>query len=100
MLSRLKLLIGDGVTKLKQSKVIIFGVGGVGGYTVEMLARSGVGSITLVDFDVVDISNKNRQIIALDSTIGKNKVDVMSERVKNSQRIIFLTLTLRIMTTL
>lgn len=83
MLSRLKLLIGDGVTKLKQSKVIIFGVGGVGGYTVEMLARSGVGSITLVDFDVVGISNKNRQIIALDSTIGKNKVDVMSERVKD-----------------
>ena len=83
MLSRLKLLIGDGVTKLEQSRVIIFGVGGVGGYAVEMLARSGVCNITLVDFDVVDISNKNRQIIALDSTIGKNKVDVMALRIKD-----------------
>ncbi len=80
MFRRLELLIGDNISKLKKSKVILFGVGGVGGYVAEMLVRSGIGSITLVDFDVVDVSNKNRQIIALDSTIGKNKVDVLKDR--------------------
>lgn len=83
MLSRLELLIGNKVDILKASKVIIFGIGGVGGYVAEMLVRSGIGAITIVDFDVVDISNKNRQIIALDSTIGKNKVDVMYSRLKD-----------------
>ena len=81
MFSRTELLIGDSINKLHNSKVIVFGVGGVGGYAVEMLARAGVGNFTLVDYDKVDISNKNRQIIALDSTIGKNKVDVMKERI-------------------
>lgn len=80
MFRRLELLIGDNISKLKKSNVILFGVGGVGGYVAEMLVRSGIGSITLVDFDVVDVSNKNRQIIALDSTIGKNKVDVLRDR--------------------
>lgn len=80
MFRRLELLIGDNISKLKKSNVILFGVGGVGGYVAEMLVRSGIGSITLVDFDVVDVSNKNRQIIALDSTIGKNKVDVLKDR--------------------
>lgn len=80
MFERLELLIGDNLEKLKNSKVIMFGVGGVGGYATEMLVRSGVGSITLVDFDTVDITNKNRQIIALDSTIGKYKVDAWKDR--------------------
>lgn len=80
MFSRLELLIGNNLEKLKKSNIIVFGVGGVGGYATEMLVRSGIGSITLVDYDIVDITNKNRQIIALDSTIGKNKVDVWKER--------------------
>ena len=80
MFRRLELLIGDKIEKLKNSKVILFGVGGVGGYVAEILVRSGVGNLTIVDYDVVDISNKNRQIIALDSTIGKVKVDVMKDR--------------------
>ena len=80
MFKRLELLVGDKLNLLKKSKVIIFGVGGVGGYVAEMLCRCGIGEITIVDYDVVDITNKNRQIIALDSTIGRNKVDVWKER--------------------
>lgn len=80
MFRRLELLIGKDIEKLHKSRVILFGVGGVGGYIAEMLVRSGIGSITIVDYDIVDISNKNRQIIALDSTIGKNKVDVLKSR--------------------
>ena len=63
MFSRLELLVGDKINLLHNKKVIVFGVGGVGGYAVEMLARSGIGSITLVDYDVVDLTNKNRQIV-------------------------------------
>lgn len=73
----------EGINKLKNSKVIVFGCGGVGGFTIEALARAMVGTITIVDFDVVTISNKNRQIIALDSTIGKYKAIEMSKRVKD-----------------
>lgn len=81
MTERTELLIGkEGVNKLQNSHVAVFGVGGVGGYTAEMLVRAGVGEITIVDFDVVDVTNLNRQIIALNSTIGRNKVDVMKER--------------------
>ena len=80
MFSRLKLLVNDDIEKLHNANVIIFGVGGVGGYVAEMLARSGIGHITIVDYDTIDISNKNRQIIALDSTIKKNKVDVWKSR--------------------
>lgn len=80
MFRRTELLLGDKIKKLHNSNIIIFGVGGVGGYVAEMLVRSGVGKLTIVDFDKVDISNKNRQIIALDSTIGKNKVDVLKDR--------------------
>ena len=81
--SRTELLIGsNGLEKLNKSHVAVFGVGGVGGYAVEMLARSGVGNITIVDFDNISISNKNRQIIATDDTIGKVKVDVMKVQVK------------------
>lgn len=67
--------------KLNNSRVIVFGVGGVGSYVVEALARAGVGNITAVDNDVVDESNINRQLIALNSTIGKDKVQVIKERV-------------------
>ena len=75
-------LIGeDGINTLSQKKVIVFGVGGVGGYVVEMLARSSVGHITIVDFDVVSESNINRQIIATVDNIGKLKVDCFKERI-------------------
>ena len=81
MYSRTELLIGNNnLNKLKDSHVAVFGVGGVGGHVVEMLARAGVGNITIVDYDRVDKSNINRQIIALNSTIGKYKVDVMKDR--------------------
>ena len=80
MFRRLELLIGDNINKLHNAKVIIFGVGGVGGYAAEMLVRSGVVNLTIVDYDCVDVSNKNRQIIALDSTIGKPKVEVLKNR--------------------
>lgn len=84
MHARTKILLGEsGIDKLSQKKVIIFGVGGVGGYVAEMLARTGVGSITLVDFDVVSLSNLNRQIIALNSTIGVEKVLIMKNRIKD-----------------
>ena len=82
--SRTALLIGEeGVEKLKNSRVAVFGVGGVGGYVVEALARSGVGALELIDKDVVSVSNINRQIIALHSTVGRLKTEVMSERVKD-----------------
>lgn len=71
----------ENIEKLLLKKVIIFGVGGVGGYVAEMLARTGIGHITLVDFDIVSKSNINRQIVALQSTIGQNKVDVMKQRI-------------------
>ncbi len=71
----------DSMEKLKNSKVIVFGVGGVGGYTVEALARSGVGFIDVVDPDLVAKSNLNRQIIALDSTVGRKKTEVIKERI-------------------
>lgn len=81
--SRTELLIGnEAIERLKNSKVAVFGVGGVGGYTVEALARSGVGSITVVDNDTVSVTNINRQIIALTDTVGQNKVDVIEDRIK------------------
>lgn len=76
-------LIGEeNFNKLKESNVIVFGVGGVGGFVVESLVRGGIGKITVVDFDSIDITNINRQIIANDKTIGKNKVQVIVERMK------------------
>ena len=77
----IKLIGQDNFEKLKNSKVILFGIGGVGGYVLESLARSGIEHITIVDFDTVSESNLNRQIIALKTTIGKYKVDVAKERV-------------------
>ncbi len=80
--SRLQILIGeDNIAKLKKSTVAVFGIGGVGGYTVEALVRSGIGKIVLVDNDKVSLTNLNRQIYALHSTIGKYKVDVAKERI-------------------
>lgn len=78
---RTELLIGSlGIEKLNKANIILFGCGGVGGYVAEMLVRSGVGNLTIVDFDKVDITNINRQIIALNSTIGQYKVDVLKNR--------------------
>lgn len=80
--TRTEMLLGsDNMEKLRNSHVIIFGVGGVGGYVVEALARSGVGTLTLVDNDVVSESNINRQIIATTRTIGHSKVEAAKERV-------------------
>ncbi len=81
MFSREKLLLGEKFNLLLDSRVIVFGVGGVGGYVVEMLVRAGIGHICIVDFDTIDITNKNRQIIALDSTLGQNKVDALKSRI-------------------
>lgn len=81
-LERTALLLGEaGLKKLKNARVAVFGIGGVGGYVVEALARSGVGELDLVDKDVVSVSNINRQIIATTKTVGRPKVDVMRERV-------------------
>lgn len=80
--SRSELLLGtEGIKKLKKSKVIVFGVGGVGSYCVEALARTGVGYLALVDNDTVSLTNINRQLIALHSTVGKLKVEVAKERI-------------------
>lgn len=80
--TRTELLLGpEAMERLSRSRVIVFGVGGVGGYVVEVLARSGVGMLALVDNDRVAPSNLNRQIIALHSTLGRLKVDVLEERI-------------------
>ena len=77
------LLGGSAMEKLASARVAVFGVGGVGGYAVEALARSGVGALDLIDNDTVSLSNLNRQIIALHSTVGQNKVDVAAARVRD-----------------
>ena len=75
-------LLGDGaIEKLQKARVAVFGIGGVGGYTVEALVRSGVGAIDVIDNDVVSVSNLNRQIVALHSTVGRYKTEVMAQRV-------------------
>ena len=81
---RTELLLGaEAMDKLKNSRVAVFGVGGVGGHAVEALARSGVGSLDLIDDDTVSESNINRQLIALHSTVGMPKVEVAAERVRD-----------------
>jgi tRNA A37 threonylcarbamoyladenosine dehydratase len=72
---------GGGIEKLAQAKIAVFGVGGVGGYTVEALARSGIGRLDLFDYDDVCITNINRQIIATTKTVGRVKVEVAKERI-------------------
>ena len=80
--SRTQLLLGEeAMDKLKNSRVAVFGVGGVGGYVCEALARSGVGTFDLIDDDKVCLTNLNRQIIATRKTVGKYKVEVMKERI-------------------
>ncbi|MEE3333230.1 MAG: tRNA threonylcarbamoyladenosine dehydratase [Ruminococcus sp.] len=97
--SRTELLLGEkAVEKLRRSRVAVFGIGGVGGYVAEALARSGVGELDIIDKDTVSLSNINRQIIALHSTVGQYKVDVMANRLidinpdikVNSHRCFFL----------
>ena len=79
---RTALLIGeDGLEILNNARVAVFGIGGVGGYTVEALARAGIGTLDIIDKDVVDETNINRQIIALHNTIGMDKVEVMAARI-------------------
>ena len=79
--TRTQWLLGEeSIYKLKSSSVLLFGIGGVGSYTAEALARSGVGKILLIDSDVVSKSNINRQLCALQSTVGRYKVDVVAER--------------------
>ena len=80
--SRTALLIGpEAIAKLQCSRVAIFGIGGVGGYVAEALARSGVGCFDLIDNDTVALTNLNRQIIATHATLGQPKVQVMAERI-------------------
>lgn len=80
--SRTQIIFGaDNMERLKNARVAVFGVGGVGGYTVEALARSGVGTIDIIDDDKVCLTNLNRQIIATTKTVGKYKVDVAKERI-------------------
>ena len=84
MLERLEILVGkENVNKIKSKNIAVIGIGGVGGYVVESLVRSGVENITIIDYDKIDVTNKNRQIIALDSTIGMKKVDAIEERIKS-----------------
>ncbi len=73
----------DGITRLAKSHVLVAGIGGVGGFVAEALARTGIGELTLIDHDDVSESNKNRQIIALDSTQGENKAEVMARRISD-----------------
>ncbi len=75
------MLGNDGMQKLAAVRVAVFGIGGVGGYTVEALARSGIGAIDIIDHDKVSLTNVNRQIIATDKTVGRYKVDVAAERI-------------------
>lgn len=83
-LERTSLLLGEEkLERLRQSHVLIVGVGGVGAYAAEMICRAGVGKITIVDGDVVNASNINRQLVALQSTVGAKKIDILSERLLN-----------------
>ena len=82
LFSRFSMLVGDNaIEKLKNSNIIIFGIGGVGSYTVEALVRSGVGNITIVDYDEISESNINRQLHALHSTVGMSKAEIMKKRI-------------------
>jgi tRNA threonylcarbamoyladenosine dehydratase len=82
--SRTELLVGtDGLGRLRSSRILICGVGGVGSYAAEAIGRAGVGQITLVDFDEICLTNINRQIHALSSTVGQSKVDVMASRLRD-----------------
>jgi len=81
--ARTKLLLGESFEKLSRARVLVVGVGGVGGFVAEFLARAGVGGITIVDFDTVEPTNTNRQVIALQSTVGRLKTGVLAQRLKD-----------------
>lgn len=82
--SRMEILLGqNGVNCLSSAKIAVFGLGGAGSYVVEALARCGVGSLTLVDYDTVSLTNINRQLYALQSTVGKKKVQIAKERIRD-----------------
>ena len=84
MFERLESIIPkEKIELLKNKKIMVIGLGGVGGYVVESLVRSGITNLIIIDKDIVDITNKNRQIIALDSTLGRTKVEVFKERIKD-----------------
>lgn len=92
-LSRTAMLIGqEGLSRLRRSRVAVFGLGGVGCYVCEALARSGIGALDLVDKDTVSVSNLNRQLYALRSTVGMNKVDAAAARIRDIDPEIRLTL--------
>lgn len=89
---RTRLLIGDeGVNILKNKHVLVVGLGGVGGYAAEQLARAGIGKLTIVDGDTVNNTNRNRQLLALKSTVGRPKAEVMAERLRDINPDIELT---------
>lgn len=91
-LSRTEMLLGaDGIKKLKAAKVLVVGLGGVGSYAAEMICRAGIGSMTIVDGDTVHASNKNRQLLALDSTKGVSKAELMASRLTDINPKIRLT---------
>ncbi|MGN0313826.1 MAG: ThiF family adenylyltransferase [Fusicatenibacter sp.] len=82
--SRTELLIGEeGLLRLRNARVAVFGIGGVGSYVAEALARSGIGTLILVDSDTVSLTNLNRQLLALHSTVGRKKTEVMKERIRD-----------------
>ena len=83
MFEREELLIGKKINLLKEKTVLVLGLGGVGGYVTESLVRAGIGHLILVDYDIVDVTNINRQIIALQSNIGKKKTICFKERIKD-----------------
>lgn len=91
-LERTELLVGtEKLDRLRKAHVLVVGIGGVGAYAAEMIARSGVGHLTIADADVVSVSNINRQLVALHSTIGQSKCDIMAERLRDINPEIELT---------
>ena len=90
--SRTRLLLGDiAMDKLKNARVAVFGLGGVGGYAVEALARSGIGALDLIDHDTISLTNINRQLLATHSTVGKSKAQAAADRVKDIDPLIQVT---------
>ena len=81
MFERFELLVGNKIEDIKNKKILVVGVGGVGSYTVESLVRCGIGSITIIDNDIIDITNLNRQLMTNHSNIGKSKVEVLKNRI-------------------
>ena len=83
MFERFELLVGDKINDIKSKKILVIGVGGVGSYTVETLVRSGISNITIIDNDIIDITNLNRQLMTTLDNIGLSKVEVLEKRIKS-----------------